>query len=167
MEGLLRGLVELIVYILPAMIANGAPVIMNGPPPIDFGRRLRDGRRLFGDGKTWGGLLGGLTAGTLTGAVEAAFVGAQVIPYSALSSIGALTGDLFGSFIKRRLGLERGAQAPLLDQLGFYIFALLYLYAVGKSFPLVDEIAWAAVIYCLHRLTNWGAYKLSLKRVPW
>ena len=84
-----------------------------------------------------------------------------------MSSLGALVGDLVGSFVKRRVGLERGAQAPLLDQLGFYVFALLFLYAVGVTFPLPDEILWAAVIYGLHRATNWAAYKLGLKSVPW
>ncbi len=164
---LARGLVSLIIYVIPAMVANGAPVVMHGPPPIDFGRRFVDGRRVFGDGKTWGGLLGGLTAGTLISSLEAAFVGPAIIPYGVLSSLGALVGDLVGSFVKRRVGLERGAQAPLLDQLGFYVFALLFLYAVGVTFPLPDEILWAAVIYGLHRATNWAAYKLGLKSVPW
>jgi CDP-2,3-bis-(O-geranylgeranyl)-sn-glycerol synthase len=167
LNSLLSQLIELIIYVLPAMVANGAPVIMNGPPPVDFGRRFIDGRRIFGDGKTWGGLLGGMTAGTLFGAIEAVAVGADLIPYAALASLGALIGDLFGSFIKRRLGLERGQQAPVLDQLGFYVFALLFLYIVGKTFPLVDEVLWALAIYGLHRATNWGAYKLGLKKVPW
>ncbi len=166
-DELVRGLVELIVYIVPAMVANGAPVVMHGPPPIDFGRRFIDGRRVFGDGKTWGGLLGGLTAGTLVSSVEAAFVGPMIIPYGALSSLGALIGDLLGSFLKRRVGLERGARAPVLDQLGFYLFALILLYAKGVTFPLPDELLWAVVIYGLHRATNWGAYRLGLKSVPW
>ena len=164
---LARGLVRLIIYVIPAMVANGAPVVMHGPPPIDFGRRFVDGKRVFGDGKTWGGLLGGLTAGTLISSLEAAFVGPMIIPYGALSSLGALVGDLVGSFVKRRIGLERGAQAPVLDQLGFYVFALLFLYAKGVRFPLLDELLWAAVIYGLHRGTNWAAYRLGLKSVPW
>ena len=37
-----------------------------GPWPIDGGRRMKDGNRILGDGKTWNGLIGGsLTSGLL------------------------------------------------------------------------------------------------------
>ena len=158
---------HLLLFILPAMAANGAPVVMHGPPPIDFGRRMPDGRRIFGDGKTWGGLLGGITAGVLVGAAEIPVLGGLMIFYALVESLGAMTGDLVGSFVKRRIGLERGAPAPVLDQLGFYAFALLFLYWVGVSFNPVAELLVAAIIYGLHRATNFAAYKAGLKSVPW
>jgi CDP-2,3-bis-(O-geranylgeranyl)-sn-glycerol synthase len=167
MGGLAESLLVLFIYIAPAMVANGTPVILHGPPPIDFGKRMPDGRRVFGDGKTWGGLLAGITAGTFVGIVEWPFLGAVHIAFASMASVGALCGDLFGSFLKRRVGLERGAEAPVLDQLGFYIFALIFLYIAGISFSIYAELIWAIIIYALHRLTNWAAYMLGLKSVPW
>jgi CDP-2,3-bis-(O-geranylgeranyl)-sn-glycerol synthase len=167
MGGLIISLLLLLEYIAPAMVANGAPVVLHGPPPIDFGKRLPDGRRVFGDGKTWGGLLAGITSGTFVGIIEWPLLGPQHIAYATLASAGAMCGDLFGSFIKRRAGLERGAEAPVLDQLGFYVFALLFLYMGGITFSIYAELIWAVIIYVLHRATNWAAYKLKLKSVPW
>ncbi len=163
----LDDMVRLFIFILPAMVANGTPVILHGPPPIDLGRKFYDGRRILGDGKTWGGFLAGITAGTFIGVLEWPLFGASHIFYAAAASFGALIGDLFGSFVKRRVGLERGAEAPLLDQLGFYVFSLIVLYATGVTFSLYAELAWAVIIYALHRGTNFIAYKLKLKSVPW
>src|SRR3989454_11668937 len=50
-------------FFLPAYVANPMAVVFGGGTPIDFGRTLRDGERLFGDGKTWRGLVGGTLAG--------------------------------------------------------------------------------------------------------
>src|SRR2546426_2309087 len=50
-------------FFLPAFVANPMAVVFGGGTPIDFGRTLRDRERLFGDGKTWRGLLGGTPAG--------------------------------------------------------------------------------------------------------
>src|SRR5437667_105251 len=47
-------------FFLPAYVANPMAVVFGGGTPIDFGRTLRDGERLFGDGKTWRGVVGGL-----------------------------------------------------------------------------------------------------------
>src|SRR5439155_16292119 len=54
-------------FFLPAYVANPMAVVFGGGTPIDFGRTLRDGERLFGDGKTWRGLVGGTLMGALLG----------------------------------------------------------------------------------------------------
>src|SRR5437870_12474599 len=54
-------------FFLPAFVANPTAVVFGGGTPIDFGRTLRDGQRLFGDGKTWRGLVGGTLSGALLG----------------------------------------------------------------------------------------------------
>src|SRR3989441_8052811 len=54
-------------FFLPAFVANPMAVVFGGGTPIDFGRILRDGERLFGDGKTWRGLLGGPVSGGFLG----------------------------------------------------------------------------------------------------
>jgi CDP-2,3-bis-(O-geranylgeranyl)-sn-glycerol synthase len=85
---------------------------------------------------------------------------------SSLLSVGALTGDLVGSFIKRRIGLARGDPAFLLDQLGFLVFALLFTY---PFFHLSSTMAIFLLIVTpgLHLGTNVLAYKLGLKDRPY
>src|SRR5881397_738345 len=54
-------------FFLPAFVANPMAVVFGGGRPIDLGRTLRDGERLFGDGKTWRGLVGGTASGAVLG----------------------------------------------------------------------------------------------------
>ncbi len=46
-----------ILFIAPAYIANASMVVTGGGKPIDGGKNFIDGRRLFGDHKTWKGLI--------------------------------------------------------------------------------------------------------------
>jgi len=165
------GFTTLLIYILPAMIANGAPVVgsrfYGRGHPIDFGITLPDGRRMLGNGKTWEGLLTGIMAGTLFGFIESIILGRSVIAASLISSAGALLGDITGSFIKRRIGLERGEPMPLLDQLDFYLGALALLYLDGYRFEPLSVIVMMLIIMVLHISTNRIAYLLGLKSVPW
>jgi len=48
-----------LLFIVPAYISNASMVITGGGKPIDGGKNFRDGRRIFGDHKTWNGLLKG------------------------------------------------------------------------------------------------------------
>jgi len=174
MEGL-PGFIAAVIFIyFPAMAANGAPVFVKRGTPIDLGRSFIDGRRILGDGKTFEGFLVGLIFGTGVGAIYSAALHKQAfIPFSLASSLGALLGDMVGAFIKRRLGLPRGAPAPVLDQLSFYVFANILVkalaldVAIGHVIGLWEFIAGALLVLVLHIGTNWGAYKLGLKGVPY
>ena len=161
-------ILSVFLYILPAMVANGTPVVIHGLPPIDMGKKLNDGRRVFGDGKTWGGFIAGIAGGLVIGGIESLFIGRNFLLPSFVSSIGALVGDLLASFIKRRAGLKRGESAPILDQLDFYVGSLVFLYIFsGVKLNIYAIILFALLIYGLHRATNYIAYKLKLKSVPW
>ena len=46
-----------LLFIAPAYLANAGMVFAGGGKPIDGGKILWDGRRLFGDHKTWRGIL--------------------------------------------------------------------------------------------------------------
>ncbi len=48
-----------LLFIFPAYISNAGMVLVGGGKPIDGGKYLRDGRRIFGDHKTWNGLIKG------------------------------------------------------------------------------------------------------------
>jgi CDP-2,3-bis-(O-geranylgeranyl)-sn-glycerol synthase len=167
-------------FILPAYTANGLPVLFGGGPPIDFGKTINE-KRIFGDGKTIRGFLGGVLSGTLVG-LTLFYVGPilnQSIPESQglidlsfnplvgiLLSVGALIGDLVGSFIKRRLNLKRGAPAPFLDQITFLIFALLFASLI-ILIPLEYIIILIPFTLGLHLITNAVSYLLGLKKVPY
>ncbi|MGV9198189.1 MAG: CDP-archaeol synthase, partial [Promethearchaeia archaeon] len=48
-----------LLFIVPGYISNAGMVIVGGGKPIDGGLVLKDGRRLFGDHKTWNGFIKG------------------------------------------------------------------------------------------------------------
>lgn len=182
-----------IYYIIPAYVANGLAVVTGGGKPIDLGRYFRDGRRIFGDGKTIRGFIGGVLCGFLAGIIQMIIapylngfiqqliivydfnqvisVQSQLIIYTTplrafLLALGGLTGDLIGSFIKRRLNLERGRPAPLIDQLDFICFALLFGYFIT---PISVEYIIILIVLTpvIHLIANIIAYYLKLKSVPW
>ncbi|WP_054857280.1 CDP-2,3-bis-(O-geranylgeranyl)-sn-glycerol synthase [Vulcanisaeta sp. JCM 16159] len=169
-----------LLIIWPPYVANATPVIASKVfrrrTPIDLGRNFIDGRRLFGDGKTYEGFITGLLAGFVIGEFTYIMVTRAVNIASELPNslavfvmcIAALLGDLLGAFIKRRLGLPRGAPAPLLDQLDFLLAALLALWLVQPSALKVIYVVIAVLITPpIHLATNTIAYLLGLKREPW
>ena len=139
--GLLLTALSALWLMLPAYLANMLPVFVGGGPPIDLGRKWRDGRRILGDGKTWRGLLlAPLVAALLTGGLqwlvdhtawgaEHGFPGWGPSPWwfplAYMLGFGALAGDAIESFFKRRTGRERGERWFPFDQLDFVVGALL------------------------------------------
>jgi len=158
-------------YIFPAYCANAAPVLFGGGKPIDLGRRFLDGKPILGSNKTYRGFISGILIGTLVGWVQSMLAptlglrGGSVLLGFTLS-LGALVGDLLGSFIKRRLDIKPGDPFPVSDQIDFVLVALLFSLAVEPPTLL------AAVIVILltppiHLLTNFIAYLLRVKKKPW
>ena len=158
-------------YIFPAYCANGAPVLFGGGRPIDGGRKFRDGKPLFGPHKTIRGFVSGLLIGTFVGWVQEAYGPSAGFPPGNVAlgfalSLGALLGDLLGSFIKRRMDLKPGAHLPLSDQMDFVLVALLFSLPVWLPSP-----TYALIIIVLtapiHYMVNIMAYLLRLKKTPW
>lgn len=168
-------LLSLLLFILPAYVANATPVIMGGGDGIDGGMHWVDGRRVLGKGKTLRGTLSGILAGTIVGIILGVLAPGWFLAGFALStkliiafllSLGAMAGDIFGSFIKRRMGFADGGKVEFLDQLLFLAGALVF--ALPFFVPsLLQVILLAALTYLIHKLTNWAAHKLKLKNVPW
>ena len=176
-------------YVLPAYIANGFAVFakfVKSRHSIDRGRLCRDDQPVFGPGKTWEGFLIGLCSGALFGLLQvfvAPFLFDLIVmylylpldlypivllnvPLVILVALGALVGDLIGSFFKRRLKIPRGRPAPILDQLDFLIMALLFG-ALVAPLPLVLTIFLLIVTPLIHLLANIIGYLLRLKQEPW
>jgi CDP-2,3-bis-(O-geranylgeranyl)-sn-glycerol synthase len=163
-------IVEALKFIFPAYCANAVPVLAGGGKPMDFGRNFVDGKRIFGNNKTYRGFFFGLAVGIFVGLVES-LVFSYPIPFSVLSPLGALFGDLTGAFLKRRLGITPGGLLPVVDQIDFVVGAILFSLPFF-SLPLTIaywELAIAVIIITppIHLLTNFSAYKLKLKENPW
>ncbi len=156
-----------IVYYLPALTANGsAPFIKKGTP-IDLGKTFFDGRRILGDGKTFEGLIIGLTFGTTTGIIISRLLSFDWILISFAESFSALVGDMLGAFIKRRLGIPRGGKAVGLDQLDFILTSTLTLLLFHVNLYWYQFIFICLLTFLLHTSTNRIAYLLKIKSVPW
>ncbi|MGC8816999.1 MAG: CDP-2,3-bis-(O-geranylgeranyl)-sn-glycerol synthase [Candidatus Hadarchaeum sp.] len=155
-------------FILPAYVANATPVVLGGGRPIDGGRLFIDGRPIFGPGKTIRGFISGIAAGFILGILQGLATG-QLSLYSALGfllALGALMGDLLGSFIKRRANLKRGSPAPILDQLGFVVLALVF--ASPVLVPTWEVVLTILIITPpIHLATNFIGHKLKLKDRPY
>ncbi len=174
-------------FLLPAYVANPMAVLFGGGTPMDFGRSLRDGRRILGDGKTWRGLAGGTLSGVFLGLVLTLLGsladprlsfgdGPGVLGILVLLPLGALLGDILGAFVKRRFGLERGAKAPGLDQYDFLLGAFLLLLVLAPAWWLArfwtGEAVWGLLFVIvitpvLHRVVNIIGYRWGKKREPW
>jgi len=151
---------------IPAYIANSIPTVFGGGRSIDFGRKFIDGERIFGANKTIRGFLSGLICGSLAAVVEDLILINGFALIGIIVSLGALSGDLFGAFIKRRLKLAPGFPLPLMDQLDFIFGAMLFAYPVynltlGAVFLLI------LITPPFHIFTNALAYMLKLKNTFW
>ena len=145
---------------LPAYFANATPTIFGGGKPIDFNHNFIDGRRILGDNKTIRGFVSGVATGMAVGFLQ------EEPLRGAILSLGALTGDLFGAFFKRRLGLDPGAPLPIIDQLDFVAGALVF----SANFFSIDATAVFFIVVLtpfIHFFTNVVAYLLKLKSRPW
>ncbi|MFQ6128051.1 MAG: CDP-2,3-bis-(O-geranylgeranyl)-sn-glycerol synthase [Thermoplasmata archaeon] len=175
-------------FMIPAYVANPTAVLFGGGTPMDFGLKFRDGRRILGDGKTWRGFTGGIFSGMLVGGIQhlsASLAGVWKFLFGSplqaalllfLLPCGALLGDILGSFIKRRAGIERGAKTPGLDQYDFLIGTILLLLIFQTAWFLkyyVLDYSFVGLIFIifitplLHRVVNILGYKLGKKDVPW
>lgn len=165
--------VKLILYLAPLYFANSSAMLLGGKTPVDLGWKFFDGKPVFGSGKTFRGLFFGVAAGTaaaviinraMWGSIDAILP--QYVLLGFLLSLGALLGDMTGSFLKRRFGIEQGKPVFLLDQLDFVAGGILLglpVYAPGAF-----EIAVIAVATLLvHRAANYLAFSVKLKKVPW
>jgi len=148
-------------FFIPAYVANASALIFKGRKQMDFGKVFIDGKPVFGKGKTFRGFFLGLAVGVLIGII----IGIS-FSQSFLISLGALLGDLAGAFIKRRLSIKPGDPAPVLDQFDFMLGATL----LSQSWAHLDPrsiIIVMALTPAVHLVSNFSAFLLKIKKVPW
>ena len=141
-------------------IAHGLPVIAKKicgtrfSQPIDGGLRFFDGYPLFGTSKTIRGLLVSIAATT-----AAAPVLGLEFTIGAVVAGSAMVGDLFSSFLKRRLSLPASSRATGIDQIPESLLPLLACLCllpltlpdvlVGVTVFLIGEILLSRMLYRL------------------
>jgi CDP-2,3-bis-(O-geranylgeranyl)-sn-glycerol synthase len=174
-----------LVFFLPAGLANGAPPIANKIPilknwnaPMDFGKKIR-GRRLFGEHKTWRGLLFGTFVAALTGLVINLFYpefahklwvvpmtpAANMACLGALLGFGALIGDAVESAIKRQLNIKPGGSWFPFDQLDYIVGGLVFASLSVDLTP--SQCLWViGVWFVIHLIGSYTGYLLKLKDRP-
>lgn len=153
--------IEFLLLLLLIIIANGTPILarwlLDGSfkLAVDFGQKLPDKKRLFGSSKTWRGIISALLVTSV-----AAWIFGYSLQTGLLVAIYAISGDLFSSFVKRRLSMKPSSMAPLLDQVPESLFPALMMQQVFNLDTLaVIQLVLTFVIIELmlsHILYRWG-----------
>ncbi len=176
-------------FLLPSMVAGPGATFLGGGVPVDLGKKLSDGKRILGDGKTWRGVFGGIAFAAFFGMIQTLIViytdmgndwlfglGWKGWLTIIILGTGSILGDSIGSFIKRRLDKERGYNFPLLDQYDYVFGTFLLLLVFRYDFFISNYIihpAWVGLMVVLiqtplvHRLVNIIGYRIGVKKVPW
>lgn len=172
-------------FILPAYLANMAPVIFGKlgwlnflAKPIDGGGKM-GGEFIFGSGKTWRGIVSAVILAIVVTAVQAVLFKYQTfnsislidyphlwLVFGFLAGLGAILGDLIKSFFKRRVNISSGRPWIIFDQLDFIAGFFLFTWVLAwPSWRVVLIVIVLTLI--LHPLTNISAYWLHMKKVWW
>lgn len=147
--------------------ANGGPVLasrLSGKRwawPVDNGITLGDGQRLFGNDKTWRGLVSALG---LTG------LAALVLGMELLTGVGfgllAMVGDLSASFIKRRLAKAPGSRVRGLDTVPESLLPILFLNE-ALALKLSDIVALVLIFFLIEEFLSPVLYRLHIRKRPY
>lgn len=165
-------LVSLAYFMLPAYVANMAPVLsrfVSWNVPLDFNFTFRK-KRLFGSHKTVVGTLFGLVAAVLMAFIQFKFIGFVQHPNWLLLGLllggGALFGDIFKSFVKRQLKIKPGKPWIPFDEIDFNVGALIFVSFV--YFPGWLESTTIIIISALgHVAVNHAVFYLGIRSEKW
>ncbi|MBU3904656.1 MAG: CDP-2,3-bis-(O-geranylgeranyl)-sn-glycerol synthase [Nanoarchaeota archaeon] len=179
LEVIFLSLIKAIWILIPAGTANIFPPLAKGKRPIDFGLKI-GGIRILGDGKTWEGTIFGYVAGVIIGLLllylqpflntifnpQGIFLPQFTLLIVLIIPLAGLLGDMLGSVIKRRMKMERGAEAPMLDQLDFIFGVILFTYTLIE-YTMTMILLLVILTYFVHRLASFIAFKIKIKKEPW
>ena len=162
-----------IFFVFPTMLANVTPLLFGGGLPMDFRKNWFDGRRILGNNKTIRGFVAGFIGGFLFGLFSRWWLmnygGVSVyipITNGFLQGLGAVVGDVVGSFIKRRLSIKSGGSLLIMDQIGFMVFGLAFA-RIDCAFSWTYWIIMIPLSCVLHFAANAVGYTMGWKDVWW
>lgn len=148
---------------------NKIPLINRWKAPLDFGNSWH-GKRIFGDNKTWRGLIGAVLVGKLSGIIifHYLFPSSSLIWAAWLGTLlgfGALAGDAIESFFKRQFGKKPGEKWFPFDQIDFILGAILASLFMIRL-PLYSYLITVISYFSLHMIAVYIGYLLKLKDKP-
>lgn len=176
--------VQLFTPLAGGALFHGVCMRMNWAPflkrPVDHGGTFR-GRRIFGDNKTYRGIVAVAAGAALAFLAQSIFPVLQPAALRPLSpvSVGvfgcafgaaAMLSELPNSFLKRRLGIApgeapRGGVRPIfyvVDQIDF--LAGTWIVAAFVLKPTIPLIAWsAAYVFLMHQVITAIGYALGMR----
>ena len=148
-------------------LANGSPVIAKRifgnacSSPLDGNANFFDGHPLFGTSKT----IRGVVVSLLVTALAAPILGLEW-RIGLLIGAAAMAGDLFSSFLKRRLGMPPSSRATGLDQIPESLFPLLACRS-ALSLSVVDIAVGCAIFFVGELLLSNLLFRLRLRDRPY
>jgi CDP-archaeol synthase len=148
-------------------LANGAPVVAklilgkHFSRPLDLDRKFIDGKPLLGPTKTIRGLL--MAIAVTAAAAPLLGLGFEI---GLLVGATAMAGDLFSSFVKRRLGRPPSSRATGLDQIPEALFALLACRA-ALALSALDILAVCAIFFVGEILLSRLLFRFHLRDQPY
>lgn len=149
------------------IVANGAPILAGKllghrlREPVDGGRRLADGRPVFGPSKTWRGLV----VAVLASALAAPLLGLSPLLGAAAGAL-AMAGDLLSSFAKRRLGRESSSMALGIDQVPESLLPAAVLAPV-LSLGVVEVLAVTVLFFVVELVLSAVLYVVGVRDQPY
>jgi len=177
-------------FFLPAYFANMTPPLARNAGvfkclafPVDFGKTWR-GKRIFGDHKTWRGVASALIVGMgaallqwwlyqFSWAMELSLLDYKSVNlwfFSLLFAGGAVSGDIFAAFIKRRMNLPPGSPFIPWDQTNYVIGSFIFLAAYVGRYLTGDLFVWGTIFvitFFVHILFNRFGYDIGLHKAKW
>jgi len=157
-------------YLIPLYVSNSSPLLFHGKIPLDLNLKFNK-KRLLGDGKSILGTLVGIIFGTCAGMIYF-FISPinLVIPnyfvLAFLLALGGVSGDIIESFFKRRIGIKRGEAWLGFDQTDFILGGLIM--SLIFRIPEIEVVIFILILTLFaHPFSNWVAFKIKLKKVPW
>ena len=182
----LQFVISCLYFFLPAYFTNmSAPIARRLKilefldKPVDFNKKFF-GKPILGSHKTWRGVVFGIIVGIVIAIFQSRlyqfsfFQKISILNYQKISifyfgfliSFGAILGDLFFAFIKRRLKMEPGAKFLPFDQTNYVISDALILTPIFK----IDISVWILLFFLtllLHIIVNYLGYWLGVSKNKW
>jgi CDP-2,3-bis-(O-geranylgeranyl)-sn-glycerol synthase len=172
-------------FFLPAGLGNAAPVFAAKAQALDRYKRTIDGgmrfrgKLLFGEHKTWLGIVAATIVGGTVGLLQWIFANVfnlndfpistyqspSAIKLGLLLGFGAIIGDLIKSFFKRQFGVKSGGTWFPFDQIDYIIGGLVFS-RVMIHLELSQLIVIVTVWFLLHPISTVAGYFLGIRENP-
>ena len=149
------------------LVANGTPVLVKRVLgqrfsfPLDGGVKIYDGQRLFGPSKTVRGVL----VSILVTSAFAPIIGLD-LAIGAIVGTASMAGDVFSSFLKRRLRFPPSSKVTGLDQIPESLFPLLSCRWM-LTLTIADVAAGVALFFVGEIILSKLLYRVGIRRHPY